>query len=133
MRRLATGLLLLCLPLRVPAQDSTRGPTDKKAQKTYQQGLEYLQKRDSGLALWYFKKADQQDGGHCLPCQQQMVQLGLQQRDWKAAEDGASELATQMQEPKYQAIARHSLGTALMNEGLEKHQNELIARARGIL
>jgi thiol-disulfide isomerase/thioredoxin len=58
-----------------------------------------------------------------------MIQIGLATLDWKAVEDGASELALEVQEPKQQAIAHHYLGLAFMNEGLDKHQDDLLVRA----
>lgn len=129
MRCFATGLLVICLAVGLFGQGSSKGPEDRNAQKTYQQGLDSLQKQEAGVALWYFRKADKQDGGKCLPCQEQMIQIGLANRDWKAVEDGASELAVQVQDPKQQAIAHHYLGMAFMNEGLDKHQDDLFARA----
>jgi thiol-disulfide isomerase/thioredoxin len=127
MRYLAAGLFSLCLVLCLLGQDSTKGPTDKKAQKTYQQAFDNL--GNAGVALWYFRKADEQDGGKCLPCQEQMVRIGLSKPDWKAVEDGASEIAAQAQDPKQQAIAHHYLGIAFMNEGFDQHQDNLLARA----
>jgi thiol-disulfide isomerase/thioredoxin len=129
MRPLNIGVILLCIAASLFAQVSLEGPTDKKAQKSYQQALEYLQKHDDRVALWYFRDADKKDQGHCLPCHEQMVKLGLALKDWKAVEDGASGLASEVQEPKQQAVAHYYLGMALMNEGVEQHQNALISRA----
>jgi thiol-disulfide isomerase/thioredoxin len=129
MRCFATGLLLLWLAAHLFGQSATEGPTSKKAQKAYQQGLEQLQNRSEGTALWYFREADKQDGGKCLPCEGQMIKIGLATGNWKAVEDGASELALQVQDPKQQAIAHHYLGLAFMNEGLDKHHDDLLARA----
>ncbi len=129
MRCIVMGLLLFWFVTNLFGQAPTPGPTSKKAQKAYQQGLEQLQNRATGVALYYFREADKQDGGKCLTCQGQMIQVGLETHDWKAVEDGASELASQMQDPKQQAIAHHYLGLGLMNEGLDKHQDDLLARA----
>jgi thiol-disulfide isomerase/thioredoxin len=129
MRASAAALLLLCLAAKLSGQAATEGPTNKKAQKAYQQALDQLQQRNARLAIWYFREADKQDGGKCLPCQGQLIQTGLANRDWKAVQDGASELALQVQDPKQQAIAHHFLGLALMNQGQDQHQNDLLARA----
>jgi hypothetical protein len=48
----------------VLAQESSHGPTDEKAQKTYKEALQLLHEREPMLALGSFKKADKQDGGH---------------------------------------------------------------------
>lgn len=126
---IAIAGLLTCSAASLFAQDSIQGPSDKKAQKSYQQALQSLQERNEHVALWYFRDADKQDHGHCLPCHEQMVKLSLQIKDWKAVEDGASGLASEVQEPKQQAVAHYYLGTAVLNEGIDQHQNDLIARA----
>ncbi len=129
MRIFVRGLLLLWFATNLFGQDPTAGLTSKKAQKAYQQGLEQLQNRDTAMALWYFREADKEDGGKCLPCKGQMIRVGLDTHYWKAVEDGASELVLQVQDPKQQAIAHHYLGLGFMNEGLDKHKDELLARA----
>src|ERR1700761_3615463 len=66
-----TVLAFVWLTPFLPAQNSTeQGPTNDKAQKTYQEGMDYLHKRMTESALNSFKKADKQDGGHCVACQQ---------------------------------------------------------------
>jgi len=128
MRLLNLGIIFLCLAGPLFAQESPEGPANKKAQKSYQQALEYLQKHDEGAALWYFRDADKKEQGHCLQCHEQMVRLGLAFKDWKAVEEGASGLASEVKEPKQQAVAHYYLGMALMNEGVETHKDELISR-----
>jgi tetratricopeptide (TPR) repeat protein len=128
---ISIGVVLVCLAPPLFAQDSVEGPTDKKAQKSYQQALESLQQRNSGAALWYFRDADKLDHGHCLPCHEQMVKLGLSAKDWKAVEDGATGLASEVQEPKQQAVAHYYVGMALLHEGIDGHQDDLINRAHG--
>jgi thiol-disulfide isomerase/thioredoxin len=129
MRSLSIAAVLVCLTVTLFAQDSAQGPTDKKAQKSYQEGLEALQQRAWGVALWHFRDADKKDQGHCLPCHEQMIKLGLQIKDWKAVEDGASGLVSEVQEPKQQAVAHYYLGMALLNEGINQHQNDLFTRS----
>lgn len=131
MRSSCIGVLLICLAIPLFAQDALQGPTDKKAQKSYQEALHYLQIRDEGSALWFFRDADKKDQGHCLPCQEQMVRIGLARQNWKAVEDGASGLASEVQEPKQQAVAHYYLGMALMHQGIDGRQGDLINRAHG--
>ncbi len=107
MRHFSTGFLVLCLAVPLHGQGPTAGPEDKKAQQTYQEGLNHLQNREMGVALWYFRKADKQDNARCVPCQEHMIQIGLATRDWKAVEDGASEIALQIKDAKQQAVAHH--------------------------
>lgn len=126
MRPAPIGVLLVCLVARLFAQDSPAGPIGKKAQKSYQEGLANLQQHADRVALWYFRDADKQDQGHCLPCHEQMVKIGLAIKDWKAVEDGAAGLASEVQEPQQQAVAHYYFGMALANEGIDQHQNDLI-------
>jgi hypothetical protein len=65
----------------VPAaaqEKPSQHPTNEKAQRTYLEGLDYLKKHMPGAALGSFKKADKQDGGHCLRCQLKMVKYGTE-------------------------------------------------------
>src|SRR5271170_4708292 len=107
MRSVSMGVLVVCLTAPLFAQDAAAPPMDKKAQKSFQQAQEELQGRSQRMALWYFRDANKQDGGHCLPCQEQMVRLGLAISDWKAVEDGASGMAPEVNEPKQQAVAHY--------------------------
>jgi len=128
MRHSLLGLFLASIALSSPGQESPEGPRNEKAQKTYKQASQSLQKHMSEIALDGFKKADKQDGGQCLPCQRQMIKLGMEFGDWKAAETGASEIAERARGPKEQAVAHNELGVVLMQEGLEKHHQDLFAR-----
>src|SRR5215469_11337489 len=130
MRLIAPGILLVCLPVPLFSQGALDDSIDKKAAQSYQEGLKSLQQRAWGVALSYFRKADKQDGSHCLPCQEQMIQIGLHTKNWKAVEDGAAALATEVKESKQQAVAHYYLGLAYENQGVEKHQSDLLSRAQ---
>jgi len=123
-------LVLACIVTPMLAQEKTdEGPTNEKAQKTYKEGLEDLHHRMTEAALEKFKKADKQDDGHCLACQKKMIKYGLELRDWKTAETGAEEMVAQAQGEKNVAIAHYQFGIVLIDEGLDKHKDELFARA----
>ena len=111
------------------AQDNAAGPSNEKAQKTYQHAIEWMQKHRPDEALDDFKKADKQDGGHCVPCQLNVVKCALELRDWKAAETAASAILAEGQTPKDVAVAHYRLGVVLFREGLDKHKDELFARS----
>jgi thiol-disulfide isomerase/thioredoxin len=112
-----------------PAQQSQEGPTNEKAQKTYKEGVEFLNKGELAWALDSFKKADKQDGGHCHVCQQNMLQYGLNLQDWKTAEAGAEEMVADAQRNEDAAIALHQLGTLLFREAMVRHKDDLFSRA----
>lgn len=129
MRFCCLSILVVCVASPLYSQAAPEGPTSKKAQESYQQGLNYAQQHDWNLAISYFRQANKQDGGNCLVCQEQMIQAGLQSNNWKAVEDGAASLATEVKDPKQQAVSHHYLGLAYFNEAMDKHEQDLFARA----
>lgn len=124
------GILLIfafCIPSF--GQEQTGGPTNEKAQKTFQQAVELEKKHQTEWALDGFKKADKQDGGHCVACQKKMVKYGTELRDWKTAETAAEELVAEAQGDKATAVAHYHCGRVLLVEGIDKKKEELFARA----
>jgi peroxiredoxin len=109
------------------AQENSDGPTNEKAKKTYKEALEYLHRHQLMAALDSFKKADKQDGGHCLACQQNMIKYGIELQEWKVAEVGAEGLIAQAQGDQL-ARAHYQFGVVLMREALAKHKEELFGR-----
>jgi len=123
-------LVLACIVAPVRAQEKAdSGPTSEKAQKTYKEGLEYLHRRMTDSALGSFKKADKQDDGHCLACQEKMIKYGIELQDWKTAEGAAEEMVAQAQGAKSVALAHYQLSAVLMGEGMQKHKDDLFTRA----
>ncbi len=139
--RIVLGLLCATAPLFAPwtsaqekvAQETTEGPSNEKAQKTFKQALGYLHDRMTGAALDEFKKADKQDDGHCVTCQKRMIKYGIDLRDWKAAETGAEELVSEAHPGTETALAHYEFGMVLMREAEDKHKDELFARAHDAL
>ncbi|HSY89945.1 MAG TPA: TlpA disulfide reductase family protein [Candidatus Binatus sp.] len=130
MRYAVIVLALACVVATVRAQEKTEtGPSNEKAQKTYKEGMEYLHERRTDAALDSFKKADKQDDGHCLACQQKMIKYGIELREWKVAEAAAEEMVAQAQSPKSVALAHYQFGSLLTQEGRDKHKDELFTRA----
>lgn len=121
---------LASLAVSLNAQDkASAGPTSEKAQRSYQEGLDYLRQRMTGSALDAFRKADKQDGGHCLACQKKIILYGQRVQDWKAAETAAEEMIGEAQTPKETAIAHYERGALLLTEGQVRHKEELFTRA----
>jgi peroxiredoxin len=129
MRIASVCLLLSFLLFPAVPQESSDGPTNEKAQKTYKEALELLKKHEHAWALEDFKKADKQDGGHCRICQKQMIHYGIELAEWKTAELGAEELAAAAQSARDIAVAHYQLAIVLMDEGMQKHKDEIFARA----
>lgn len=129
MRSMPIALVLLCLLTPALAQEKSEGPTDEKARKTYEKGLQMLKERKADWALDEFKKADKQDGGHCLACQRQMLKYGLQFGDWKAAELAAEEMVAEAKGEKESALAHYQSAFVFMDEGLQRKKEECFSHA----
>jgi thiol-disulfide isomerase/thioredoxin len=125
------GLLVLFASLAIPAFSQTDGdgPKDEKAKKTFTQALEYERQHRPGAALDTFKKADKQDAGHCLACQEKMIQHGIDIQDWKTALAAAEEMVAEAQSKRAVALAHYWFGIVLMKQALDKHKDDLLAQA----
>jgi hypothetical protein len=129
MRFVRISLAMVFFLTPVLAQEKKEEPADEKARKTYEKALKSLHEHRTEFALEDFKKADKQDGGHCLACQKQMIKLGSQLGEWKTAELGAEEMAAQSQGPKDTAIAHYQLAVVFLEEGQQKHKEEIFVRS----
>jgi peroxiredoxin len=129
MRYCGLLVLLAMLAISLSAQDDAEGLTNEKAQKTYKQGLDYIHQRMNSAALECFKKADKQDGGHCLACQKKMIRYGIELGERKTAETAGEEMVAEVQGAKKLALAHYQLGIVFMNEGLDRRKDEAFSRA----
>jgi peroxiredoxin len=129
MRFACISLTLAFLLTPALAQEKSEGPADEKARKTYEKALKSLRERDKASALDNFKKADKQDGGHCLDCQIKMIKYGVELAEWKTAELAAEEMLAQAHGNKDTALAHYQFAVVLLDEAQQKHKEELFARA----
>jgi thiol-disulfide isomerase/thioredoxin len=127
------GIVFLLVSVLSPslAQDHVDGPgpANEKAMKSYHEGLEFLGKHQTEPALEALKRADKQDGGHCIACQKMIIKYALELQDWKAAETAAEEAIAEAQGNKDVALAHYDLGMVLMDQGLIKKKDDSFARA----
>ncbi|HEY1939686.1 MAG TPA: TlpA disulfide reductase family protein [Candidatus Angelobacter sp.] len=128
MRYAAIALLLACTFVPLRGQDKLEEPKDEKAQKTYNEGLDHLKQHKVAEALDNFKKADKQDGGHCLGCQRKLLKYGSELGEWKVAENAAEEMVAQA-EGNNAAIAHYQFGLLMMNEALIRRKDDFFSRA----
>src|SRR5258707_810974 len=126
--RLLLIWLVACLVTPSLAQTNSDGPTDEKAKKTYKEAFGYLNQRRPDLALDSFKKADKQDGGHCLDCQKKIIKYALELQEWKAAEAAAAEMVAQAQGERNVAIAHYQLAVVLVREVEVRDKDEMYSR-----
>ena len=105
------------------------GPSTPNAQKSYEQGMKYLEQQNTLAALDEFRKADQLEGGRCPACQDQIIKYGVQLREWKAAEAAAQEQIAAAKGAKDMALAHHQLATILSEEGVARQSRDAFERA----
>jgi peroxiredoxin/predicted negative regulator of RcsB-dependent stress response len=129
MRWLALALVSVIAISPACSQENSPGPSNEKAQKTYKQAMDDLHGRQELMALENFKKADKQDGGHCVACQKEMIKHGLALGDWKAAELGAEELVGEAQGDKDIALAHYRFARVLVTEAMQRHKDEIYTHA----
>src|SRR5260370_41142125 len=127
MRFALMSLAMVLVLTPVLAQEKKEEPTDEKARKTYENALKSLREHKREWALDDFKKADKQDGGHCLACQKQMVKLGKELGDWKTANLAPNEFFTKpkAQEKGDALFPRHQLPPLLRLDMREKQQKKI--------
>jgi thiol-disulfide isomerase/thioredoxin len=129
MRLIGVLILIMCTVESLPAEDAAPGPTNEKAQKTYNNALQYIHDRMTRAALDEFKKADKQDDGHCIACQKKMLEYATDFRDWKTAEMAAEELIPEAHGATDIALAHYDFAIVLKLEGEDKHKDEFYSRA----
>jgi len=122
-------LSLVCLVSGAAWAQSGDGPTDAKAQKTYAQGMDWLKAHDRVAAIESFKKADKQDGGHCVACREQMIRLGLEIGDFKTADQAAQEMIADAKDSKAMAMAHDERAAVLIREAATKNKDDIYAEA----
>jgi thiol-disulfide isomerase/thioredoxin len=121
--------LPLCLLLLISASAVPQsGPSDPKAQKSFAEAQEMLKRHQNAWALDGFKKAAKQDG-HCIACEEQIITLGLEMDDYKAAMNAGQHVITLVHTPRDVADAHYLFATALLRAGSAKHKDDLLNQA----
>lgn len=105
------------------------GPTNPRAQKTLQEGMDWVQRHDYGAAVDSFKKANKQDGGHCGACAFNIVKYGLMSGDFKDADAASQQLIADAKDPIHAGLAHTDRATVLLREGLVGKKAECFAEA----
>lgn len=144
MRRLTSfltfSLVSICLtvistaqtPVSTPQSKPTTpssGPTDPKARKTYDDALKLMREHHWNFALDGFRKADKQDGGHCIPCEYQALKAAGEMGDFKAARVQAEAMLANVTTPGDKAQAQFFVGRTYLAEGIHDKKAELIGTA----
>jgi thiol-disulfide isomerase/thioredoxin len=108
------------------AKPGSSGPSDDKAKATYAEGTKLFHEHKYTFALDNFRKADKQDGGHCVQCEIDGLKAAREIQDFKAEREEATALLQNVTQPADKAQAHFLLGGVCLAEGiLQKHDKAL--------
>ncbi len=121
MQRLAIGAALLAASLSAGGatdQSKPGEPTNPKARKTFAEAEQWQAKGSTAIALDTYRKANQQDGGHCSQCLSRAYSLAQKMNDYKTQESILREWLPLEQTDPARATVHFYLGVALQREGM---------------
>jgi thiol-disulfide isomerase/thioredoxin len=101
-----------------PDQPKPGAPTDAKARKTFAEAIEWREKGYTAIAIDTFRKANQQDGGHCTLCLRQAYVLAQQMNDYKSEEGILREWIPLVRADSSKATLHFQFGIALQRDGM---------------
>jgi thiol-disulfide isomerase/thioredoxin len=132
----AFAIALFASSLHLHAQGSSQAPkpgepTDPKARKTYENALAWQKQRDYSSAISDFRKANQQDGGHCTECLRRAYSYAFEVGAYKDAADIARERLAAASTPLEQATAHYQLGAALQRQGINEKKDKCLEESCG--
>lgn len=99
-------------------------PTDPKARKTFAGAMDWQRQHADRIALQEYRKANEQDGGHCAACLQRAYDLAFEVSDWKAAEAIGRSMIDQATTPVQKALAHYRIGFALQSDALQNKKDK---------
>ena len=105
-----------------PAQPGE--PTDPKAQKTYAEAIEYERHGMKAAAIDGFRKANKQDGGHCIKCLERAFKLALESGDYKSAEAVTEDELPMVTTDVQRAALHMRLGMVLQDRGIREKKEK---------
>ena len=120
---------LLFAAFSLPATAQQSGPTDVKAQKTYADAVQAAKGRDQQQALELFRKADKQDGHHCIACALHAADFDLKLGNLKQLHEEVAEIDGLHAPVSTQAAAHYLLGVGELRNGQQDHKDRDFADA----
>ena len=125
-----SGALLLsggaasCLRAQQPA-----GPTDAKAQATWDSALDWEKKGYHNVAIDELREANEKDGGHCASCLSRALAIAASIGDYKDATEIAHDWLAMATSDAEKASIHAQLGQALEAGGLTYRKKPLFAQS----
>jgi thiol-disulfide isomerase/thioredoxin len=108
----------LCLPAGAADSSTPSEPVNPKARSTYAEALGWLKKGDKALAIDNFRKANKQDGGHCVECLRRAFTIANSIGAYKDAGDVAREWLEIAATDNEKAALHYRIGVALQQQGI---------------
>jgi thiol-disulfide isomerase/thioredoxin len=116
---IAAALLAASLSAGGATDEAKPGePTDPKARKTFAEAEDWQKHGDLASALDTYRKANQQDGGHCVLCLNRAYSLAQEMNDYKTQVSILRDWLPLAQTDAARATAHFNLAVALQREGI---------------
>ena len=96
---------------------ASTGPSDSGARKTFAKATKELGEHKITLALADFRRADGQDGGHCVPCEFEAYKAARQMQDFGVAHEETALLLNHVTSPEDKAQVHSLAGDVCLSEG----------------
>ena len=106
-----------------------KSPTDPKAQKTFAEAQTLSRQHKYAFALEGFRKADKQDGGHCIPCELEAWKAARMAQDFKAGREAAAAILDHVTAPADKAEAHFLAGQVCLAEGSTNNHEKPLREA----
>jgi thiol-disulfide isomerase/thioredoxin len=99
-------------------------PTDSKARKTYAGSIDFEHHDMKFAAIDEFRKANKQDGGHCMNCLERAFKLAFDMGDYKTAEAVIEDELPMMKAATDQATLHMRLAMILQSQGIHDKKDK---------
>ncbi|HVN92767.1 MAG TPA: redoxin domain-containing protein [Terracidiphilus sp.] len=126
---LAAALMFTVVAARAATDQPKPGePTDSKARKTFQSAQDWEHHGNLSAAVDDYRKANKQDGGHCIECLSRAYNLAMKIGAYKDAVNVERDELSVVQTDQDRAEVHFQLGVALEREGsADKKEEEFSA------
>jgi len=100
------------------------GPTDPKARKTYDEGIEWEKRKFWNEAMEDFRKANKQDGGHCWECLRHAYTLAVKVDAYKDAAAITREMLPLAVTDSDKGNVHYRLAMCLQDQGIKEKKDD---------
>ena len=105
-------------------QPKSGEPADAKARKTFNDAAEWEHRGNHQAAVDEYRKANKQDGGHCIKCLERAYNLAFENGDYKNAAAATEDELSIVTIDADRAILHMRLGLILQNQGIHEKKDK---------